>query len=156
MPSIAMGVAGDMSTVEVKTADLIGPSLDWAVFCAIYEGMEPTIHVIESTTIDRKPFIKPITFPRAVHLSYSGAYGVEVPWHPSTDWGCGGPLIEAYKLDIGAPMESEVAGPWNANTEWGHPLGTPGPTPLVAACRAIVRAKLGDTVQIPAELVNPA
>lgn len=48
-----------MSTVEVKTAELIGPALDFAVFCAIYEGMEPTVHVIDEATVERKPFIKP-------------------------------------------------------------------------------------------------
>lgn len=145
-----------MSTIEVKTADLIGPALDWATFCAIYTGIEPTIHVIEEATIERKPFIKPITFPRTVHLSYSGAYGVTVPWHPSTDWECGGPLIDKHRFEFewvgsdwhGEPLEFFTA----CGCDMPADATSAGPTHLIAACRAIVRAKLGDTVQIPAEL----
>lgn len=145
-----------MNTVEVRAAELIGPALDWATFCAIYEGMEPTIHVIEETTVERKPFIKPINFPRAVHLSYSGAYGVEVPWHPSTDWECGGPLIQKFGCDLNC-LAPENA--WEANC-WDSTIPQPdlhiceGTSPLIAACRAIVRAKLGENVQVPAELLR--
>ena len=67
--------------------------------------------------------------------------------------GQGGPLIEKYKLDIGAPMENNN-GPWNAATEWGHPNGYKGETPLIAACRAIVSSVLGDTVSVPKELLS--
>lgn len=141
-----------MNMIEVKTAELSGSALDWATFCAVFSGMQPTIHKIESVTIERKPFIKPLTFPSAVYLTYSGAYGAECNWHPSSAWEDGGPLIERYKLDISAPQESKD-GPWVANTEWGHPMGSKGETPLIAACRAICAAKLGDTVQVPAELL---
>lgn len=35
----------------------------------------------------------------------------------------------------------------------GEPFSAIGPDYLVAACRAIVAAKLGDTVQVPKELM---
>lgn len=117
-------------TVEVKTCELEGAALDWAV--AVTKGYDLMKHPF------RRAFI-----PNFGYCDYS----------PSTNWALGGPLIEKHKLDIGAPMEN-VTGPWNANTEWGHPMGTPGPTPLVAACRAIVRAKLGETINVPAELIK--
>ncbi|HDQ4610610.1 TPA: DUF2591 family protein [Pseudomonas aeruginosa] len=117
-------------TVEVKTCDLEGPALDWAV--AVIEGYDLMKHPF------RRAFI-----PNFGYCDYS----------PSTNWNFGGPLIEKYKLDIGAPMEN-IPGPWNANTEWGHPMGTPGPTALIAACRAIVREWLGEIVSVPAELIK--
>ncbi|MGY1448756.1 phage protein NinX family protein [Pseudomonas chlororaphis] len=120
--------------IEVKTADLVGPALDWAVAKA--EGIRQ--HTPEG--------LKHVYW-------YSGDRCIGTHWQPSTSWSQGGPLIEAYKLDLGAPMENQANGPWNANTEWGHPKGMAGPTPLVAACRAIVAAKLGDVVSVPAELM---
>ncbi|WP_315809410.1 phage protein NinX family protein [Pseudomonas sp. C9-3] len=145
-----------MSTVEMKAADLIGPALDWAVFCAVYRGMEPTIHVIEATTLERHPFIKPITFPRAVSLSYSGAYGVELYWHPSTDWECGGPLFDRYLLDFTVEHPKTIGSALCDENGMYISAMMFAETHLIAACRAIVRAKLGETVQIPAELANPA
>ena len=139
--------------VEVKTQDLSGAALNWSTFCAVYPGIQPTINVIERATKVLFEGAKPVTFPRAVSLSYSGAYGVECNWNPSGDWDCGGPLIEKYKLDIGAPLENK-SGPWHAATEWGHPNGYKGDTPLVAACRAIVASVFGETVSVPKELLS--
>lgn len=66
---------------------------------------------------------------------------------PSTKWQDGGPLIEKYRIDLGAPTESGTfAGIWMANTEWGHINGWQGPTPLIAAMRALVASVYGDTV----------
>lgn len=127
----------------VRTAELIGAALDWAV--AKIEGVE-TLMMSPRKGEPKKPFA--LFGSLALALGGDG----EQSYAPSACWHCGGPLIEKYKLDLGAPMES-VNGPWNANTEWGHPLGQKGETPLIAACRAIVAANLGDEVQIPAELL---
>jgi len=141
-----------MNMIEVKAADLSGTALDWATFCAVFSGMQPTIRKIESVTIERQPFIKPLTFPSAVYLTYSGAYGAECDWNPSSAWEDGGPLIEKYQVMItyhNAPDRTPLA--TLAST---HPAFECGETVLIAACRAIVAAKLGDTVQVPAELVE--
>jgi hypothetical protein len=119
--------------IDVKTSELSGPALRWAVAQA--ERLEVTIH--------------PPAYGNGHRITVKGR---PEAYRPDMDWGQGGPLIENYKLDIGAPMESKQ-GPWNANTEWGNPLGCKGETPLIAACRAIVAAKLGDTVTVPAELL---
>lgn len=143
-----------MNEIEVRTADLSGAALDWATFCAVYSGMQPTIRKIESVTIDRKPFIKPLTFPSAVYLTYSGAYGAECDWNPSSSWEDGGPLLERFKPHItyhNAPDKTPMA----VMAEQ-HPDYQCGDTILIAACRAIVAAKLGETVQVPAELVEVA
>ncbi|HCD9060324.1 phage protein NinX family protein [Pseudomonas aeruginosa] len=136
-------------TVEVKTCELEGAALDWAV--AMAEGEEVIVHGIGQYRYDVRGGIHCCKYgctfgPRSITEEVER-------YEPSDSWAQGGPLIEKHKLDIGAPMEN-VTGPWNANTEWGHPMGTPGPTPLVAACRAIVRAKLGETINVPAELIK--
>lgn len=117
--------------IEVKTADLIGPALDWAVGVAEGDQMEtPASDVVWS--------------------KYHGAYS------PSIDWSQGGPLIEKYRLEIvfsGSRSEGwECVKSWRcAEVDDTYPVGE---THLIAACRAIVAAKLGDVVGVPAELVR--
>ena len=124
---------------EVKTQDLSGAALNWAVAKA--EGFEPMLFPMSRTEVAISEGRRPDGSFSARACSYS------------TDWSQGGPLIEKYKLDIGAPMENK-SGPWNAATEWGHPNGYKGETPLIAACRAIVSSALGDTVSVPKELLS--
>jgi hypothetical protein len=68
-------------------------------------------------------------------------------YQPSQSWTQGGPLIEKHRIELGAPTESGTfAGIWTANTEWGHVNGWQGPTPLIAAMRALVASVYGDSV----------
>lgn len=122
--------------MKIKTSELVRPALDWAVAQAVGRS----VHVAGIWLINGVP----VPQLRLTDLDY---------WNPSTDWNQGGPLLEAYKLDLGAPMESQQDGVWTANTEWGHPLGYSGPTVLIAACLAIVASVLGDEVEVPDELV---
>jgi hypothetical protein len=119
-----------MNMIEVKTADLIGPALDWAVAKAEkgYEIDMSFIHVDEGSA----PFYC---------------------FSPSNRWDQGGPLIEKYiaRLDQVRDTRPEK---FIAST-CGWPIGEQrGETILIAACRAIVAAKLGDVVSVPAELVQ--
>lgn len=121
---------------EVKTADLIGPSLDWAVAAAAF-GLEP-----------RK-------LPNdLLGTWYAGEYdGGYNDWAPSTDWAQGGPLIEKYDWALPYRATSRYhIGKYEACTPGGFPRN--GDTPLIAACRAIVAAEFGDTVMIPKELMQ--
>lgn len=139
--------------VEVQVCDLIGPALDWAVFCAAYKGMQPTIHVIEASTHQMRGLMKPIAFPRAVSLSYTGAYEVECTWNPSGDWESGGQLIASQQINLEWDGIDGKALWWKAT----HPdivQFQMGETQLIAACRAIVAAHLGEVVSVPAELVE--
>lgn len=129
--------------VEVKTQDLSGAALDWAV---AQIGEVKTVMLSVKSQEAKKPF----ALFGSLALPVGGG---EEGYSPSSCWHCGGPLIEKYKLDIGAPMENNN-GPWNAATEWGHPNGYKGETPLIAACRAIVSSVLGDTVSVPKELLS--
>ena len=136
-----------MKTVEVKTADLIGAALYWAV--ATVEGMNPEPYFFQHGK-------------RWVIQVLCDGYNPErkVYWfEPSTDWSQGGPLIERERISLTGPGCMGAAEPgktWSAYIDTGSFGGGQsffGPSPLIAACRAIVAAKLGDTVQVPEELL---
>ena len=105
--------------VEVKTAELTGPALDWAV--AQVEGVACTPHTIERF------------------------------YRPSTDWVQGGPLLSEMKVDLTHGESTIYATICTEDCEYKEGRG---PTELIAICRAIVAAKLGDTVRVPPELVG--
>lgn len=124
-------------TIEVNTADLCGPALDRAI--AQIEAIPVAIASPHYGTGWR--IYKP---------GFGGKYS------PSTDWAVGGPLIDKYILEFKFYQAEYPETAWraSANDGWGE-----GPTQLIAACRAIVADRLGDTVRIPAELakqLNPA
>ena len=72
----------------------------------------------------------------------------------SSDWSVVGSVIEREELQLWKGAE------WNA--AYGNSINPPdneifsGPTPLVAAMRCYVASKLGDEVEIPAELMEAA
>lgn len=84
------------------------------------------------------------------------------PYSPSTDWAQGGPIIERDGIDLYCNVPTNMVhadpawrGSWRAKyhrcgfgTEMSH-----GPTPLIAAMRCYVASKLGDTVDVPEELL---
>ena len=117
-----------MKTVKIKTAEAIGPALDWLV--AKCEG-------------------NLITFDE--HGCESGS------WEKySSRWSKGGPIIERElcvatlaRLNSG---EWRVQAPYN-RTEDREGDYFYGPTALIAAMRCDVTSKLGDEVEIPEELV---
>jgi hypothetical protein len=69
----------------------------------------------------------------------------EVKYTPSSDWSQGGPIIEREGLTL---THQDI---WVAQTD--DDLFAYGPTPLMAAMRCYVASKLGDTVEVPPELL---
>jgi hypothetical protein len=127
--------------MKIKTADLIGPALDWAV--AKSEGLNP----------NSDPKI------RRQYVGYSGfaeanGFGYAIK-HYSTDWSQGGPIIERKWLDITPwPNESDEGLRWQCHQyDAPNPYQMVGPTPLIAAMRCHVTSELGDEVEIPEELL---
>jgi hypothetical protein len=112
---------------QTKTNELTGAALDWAV--AKCEGERIT------WSNDEDAFV-----------FFDREEGGERTYTPSTDWAQGGPLIERE----GIALYLYGNGEWNAMTEKEYQ----GPTPLIAAMRCYVASKLGDTVDIPAELTT--
>ena len=125
-----------MSMIEVKTSNLIGAALDWSVAKACDDRR---VYVLDSCVIYDE-FME----------QYGDAYPLD--YSPSTDWSQGGPLIEKHKVIIAyhnAPGRMPVATTIETNPDYEF-----GATPLIAAMRAIVSAKLGDVVSVPSELVG--
>lgn len=129
--------------IEFKAEELTGPALDWAV--AKVEKI--FVHIGDPELGDdlRIFFVR------------GGCLATIVRYSPSTDWKIGGPLIDRYGLSLLAPEEGFSQ--WSVIKEWCHgsieATYPESPTALIAACRAIVAAHLGEVVQIPAELAKP-
>jgi hypothetical protein len=119
----------------MKTKDLIGPALDWAV--AKCRGVQ--------------------THRQADKLWIVGQmYTPDGEWSPSTDWAQGGPIIEREEITIKHIIPATRDSIWQAHPsmsakgaggKWGI-----GPTPLIAAMRCYVASKLGESVDVPEEL----
>ena len=126
--------------MKIKTKDLTGAALDWAVAKAD-ENLYPKGDV---RLLDGKVFtIEP------------GNYEQSDKWQlyaPSTSWAQGGPIIErenisvGYQGHLGVPLDSL----WYA-TNRVDACGF-GQTPLSAAMRCYVAGKLGESVEVPEEL----
>lgn len=125
---------------EVKTSELIGPALDWAVAQALGGERKP----YRFASNEDAPMDRAWVFPTGYACTR---------WAPSTDWGQGGPLIEREQIELEWGGIDGKALWWKASHQdiAGGQLGL---APLIAACRAIVAAKLGDTVQVPDELIE--
>lgn len=131
--------------MKIKTADLTGAALDWAV--AKCEGERygpPTFHVHQNS--------KGAT----VYLN-AGMQQFGIPYRPSADWAQGGPIIEREELQV--HVANAVDGKWCAKPSdseyWDFDGAAYGPTPLIAAMRCFVTKALGDEVDVPEELCTP-
>lgn len=116
--------------MKIKTSDLEGSALDWAVAKALGENNH-----IESRFVDNDKGQAEIV------CWCSREY--------SQDWVYGGPLIESHEMEI--ERINGCSEPWVAFARLDHP-GETGRTLLIAAMRVIVSIKLGETVDIPKEL----
>ena len=110
----------------MKTSELTGAALDWAV--AKCEGVTvlPKMRGGCYVTLDRG---------ETVLLCYS------------TNWSQGGPIIEREGIQI-----ARVGDAWEAWVD-ADDVFCKGTTPLIAAMRCYVASKLGDEVEIPKELL---
>lgn len=131
--------------IKVKVSELSGPALDWAV----------------ATALDYKPILES-------ESTGPDFWMCQVPWggyaeiggegfSPSSDWSQGGPIIENHNLEIIFNKE----GAWASVKMWSgdHYMDDDefypsGETILIAACRGIVTAKIGEEIEIPEELLT--
>ena len=124
----------------MKTSELTGPALDWAV--AKCEGAyNPSV----DTDIDGTK-----------RVNYGGMYP---EW--STDWAQGGPIIEREGLtldltDVLFDHETDECVQLDKPEWWASrdDVTGRGPSPLIAAMRCYVASKLGDEIELPKELTN--
>lgn len=127
-----------------KAAELTGKALDWAVAQA--EGATN----LRFDTIGTWWF----TDSKGSHRALSSRWSRAQNWHPSTNWEQAGQIIEREQIAI---TPDEASREWLAErpfTLHHDDEYHAGPTPLIAAMRAYVARKLGDVVEVPAELLS--
>ena len=114
-----------MAMKTIKVAEATGPVLDWLVAKCLGER--------EDETLD------PLTW-----LYTAKPTGC---WDFCTNWSQGGPIIEREGISI-YRMTSDWSAAYN-------PSGATqdGPTPLIAAMRCYVASVMGETVEVPEELL---
>ena len=120
--------------MKIKTSDLIGPALDWAV-----AKCERWTNTRCGKTCDCLQ-----------HRNPQGECDL-IPIY-STDWFQGGPIIERGLIAISPYHYTDES--WSAALfiPMGKHFYAYGPTALVAAMRCYVASKLGDEVEVPEEL----
>jgi hypothetical protein len=113
-----------MTTTElIKTSELTGAALDWAVAkCEGYSAEQAS----------------DIMYCDSAALAYS------------TDWAQGGPIIEREKLNVSMSLTAPWMAFIYDGAEMIWLMD--GPTPLIATMRCYVASKLGDEVEIPIDL----
>jgi len=119
--------------MKVKTEELNGPALDWAVAKCAEWPMDVWYDE------DELPMIRDDEVPE---------------WEPSVNWAQGGPIIERGRITV---RPSASTKDWTAvmcdfyqRPAW---YGE-GSTPLIAAMRAYAASVLGDEVEVPDELFS--
>ena len=73
---------------------------------------------------------------------------------PSTDWSQGGPIIEREIITLIHPRWDGWTAHKYDDYKEDESYTLDGETPLIAAMRCYVASKLGDEVEVPAELIN--
>lgn len=129
--------------MKVKTADLTGAALDWAVGIAyghsVFVAKLGLDSVVWSEIFEGLPYV----------------------FAPSTDWSIGGEIFEEFGFSLRFDHEAEV---WKStamgntpdNSEPEYKAAHDHESALRAFCRAFVMATIGDTVEIPDELLETA
>lgn len=126
--------------MKIKTQDLTGAALDWAVAHA------------QDLTIELRG--------KVVLAWLKDALGEDdyllVEYRPSRHWSQGGPIIEREKIEL-KYLGYDNPPYWSAlkfsPSKYARKAAI-GLTPLVAAMRCFVASKLGDEVDVPEELSN--
>lgn len=144
----------------MKTNELTGAALDWAVGIANGWITYPTDSIEQGQYFHTNPAIAP--------LGHQHNRVLVENYTPSTNWAQGGPIIEREQIgtlfdsgsachkpcwfatpddqSISCSYEGEFFDPTFMVTE---SFGRYGPTPLIAAMRCYVASKLGDEVALP-------
>lgn len=126
--------------MKIKTADLTGAALDWAVAKAL--GIRTYIGRYEHTLTG--PCILDADL---VDMQTDG----EQELKHSRSWAQGGPIIEREKIRLDCAWNP---GPWSGACKIdGTTAWVEGPTPLIAAMRCFVTKALGAEVDVPEELL---
>ena len=118
----------------MKTQDLIGAQLDWAVAKAD-ENLHPKgdVRLLAGrvSTIEGGDWETPDRWRK---------------YSPSTNWAQGGPIVEREGITLRCGLHG-----WDAELEEFDAISH-GPTALIAAMRCFCCSKLGSEIEVPGEL----
>ena len=134
--------------MRVKTNELIGAALDWAVATA--SGIEPEIcDIFQYGRPNGKHYIS---------IGETDRDGAEVEFAPSTEGDAVIDLMERERISVrtyAVPGHNWVAfQDFGGSSVSGVKARMTGPTSRIAVCRCYVAANLGDEVEIPEELLD--
>jgi len=125
--------------MKIKVSEATNIQLDWLVAQAL--GYKPQFNMVSHGRV------------------WSGVWLTDAEYSPcpyfSTNWSQGGPIIEREGISIAKDNGEKEWAAWppafrrDDAEHFGY-----GPTPLIAAMRCFCASKLGDEVDIPAELVQ--
>ena len=144
-----------MEMIEVKTAELAGPALDWAV--AEAEGIQRFVMGNDwpgNSAVDDAADRDRVVICNLIGRLVVARGGWSDEWKPSASWTQGGPLIEKYLIAFCVEHEDVILAVLCDDYGMYVSGWRQGETHLIAACRAVVASKLGDTVQVPAALIG--
>lgn len=130
-------------TIKVKAGDLTGVALDWAV--AKCEGW--TLRTGKSSWFGDDPWFE---------RKDEGSTHRLAIWRRnySANWKLAGPIIEREQVQIDPLTRHRCKNSeWQAQVWCSFSVAT-GPTPLIAAMRCYVAAKLGDEIEVPVDLAE--
>lgn len=122
--------------MKIKTRELSGPALDWAVAKSLgvrtylnrYEHTMTGVCVLDADLVD---------------MDTDGPQELRY----SRDYAQGGPLMDAAGIDT--YLYQKDLGHWMAEITGIPCYRAGGPTRLIAAMRCLVTSKLGDEIEIP-------
>ena len=122
--------------MKIKTNELIGTQLDWAVAtCEGYSQLRENPHKFNNELIMNDPRGEAVWFHQ---LKFS------------SDWALAGPIIEREEIGISRRAPCFEGEEWEARgsitTKGAGYKWAKGPTPLVAAMRCYVASRLGDEI----------
>lgn len=124
--------------MEIKTSELTGAALDWAV--------------AKCMGLDSAYVAKAGGWVASTHVRvFDPQVQDDCAYEPSLDWSQGGPIIEREGINLCKERDgvhAVIVEPHGH--DWTEAVG---PTPLIAAMRCYVASKLGDEVDVPEELM---
>jgi hypothetical protein len=163
--------------MKIKTQDLIGVALDWAVAKTLgytvsvytYEDWTANMTPLEQELVKQTDAIQRNFKPKPAFVGEDGTKHLSsMKFYAAHGSGCGTMQFSSSWSQAGGIIEREEIGlkrnaPCSNGRQWeaspsitakgaGRKYGY-GPTPLIAAMRCYVASKLGDEVDIPEELV---
>lgn len=119
----------------MKTSELTGAALDWMVAKCLPD---------DEYLFDPHPYLP-------------DENGQPDYFEPSTNWAQGGPIIEREGINLDNYAKNPRWSAWTPAPERDSGEAQAyGVTPLIAAMRCYVASKLGDEVEVPAELMGAA